>query len=70
MNKNTKKWMEKKKQKIFTFYFVFLDSGNLLAFGYRLPEKSYAIFRLPPPGILFTKAMHSVKSYGSSAKTP
>ena len=27
----------------------FVDSGNLLAFGYRLPEKSYAIFRLPPP---------------------
>jgi hypothetical protein len=28
---------------------LFPESGNLLAFGYRLPEKSYAIFRLPPP---------------------
>jgi len=43
---------EGKDKKNLYFLLLFLDSGNLLAFGYRLPEKSYAIFRLPPPGIL------------------
>ena len=40
-------------------FLLFLDSGNLLAFGYRLPEKSYAIFRLPPPGnLIIVKAAY------------
>jgi hypothetical protein len=42
--------------------FFFLDSGNLLAFGYRLPEKSYAIFRLPPPA----NSARSAKEVGPS----
>jgi hypothetical protein len=28
---------------------TFSEFGNVLAFGYRLPQKSYAIFRLPAP---------------------
>ena len=41
------------------FYnFIFSESGNLLAFGYRLPEKSYAIFRLPPPALSAKTPQH------------
>ncbi len=46
----------------FFFLLFFLDSGNLLAFGYRLPEKSYAIFRLPPPA----NSARSAKEQGPS----
>jgi hypothetical protein len=34
---------------IFAFLKLFSEFGNVLAFGYRLPQKSYAIFRLPAP---------------------
>jgi len=57
-------YLSQKCEKNFLALFV-PDDGNILSFGYKLPEKSYAIFKLPPlPGKLF-KILHSMISSNS-----